>query len=73
MGLENVMGMLLMQMRRSIFQLVIILIIVQAMLFNMFLRKVLNQRTLKASMMKMRNMKVINLVNSLIVMKIIKM
>jgi hypothetical protein len=55
------------------FQLVRILIIVQAILFNMFLMKILNHRTLKAPMMKRRNMMVINLVSSLIVMKIIKM
>jgi hypothetical protein len=46
---------------------------VEGILFNMFLMKVLNQRTLKASMMKRRNMMVINLVRSLIAMKIIKM
>jgi hypothetical protein len=68
-----VMGMLVMQMRHHIFQLVISLIIVKAMLFNMFLRKVLNQRNLKEPIMKRRNMMVINLFKILIVMKIIKM
>jgi hypothetical protein len=72
-GLGNAMGMFVMQMRHRIFQLVIILIMVHAILFNMFLMKFLNQRTLKAPMMKRRNMMMINLVNSLIVMKIIKM
>jgi hypothetical protein len=73
LGLGNAIGMFVMQMKHHIFHLVIILIIVQAILFNMFLMKVLNQRTLKASMMKRRNMTVINLFGSLVVMKIIKM
>jgi hypothetical protein len=69
----NAIGMFVMQMKRLIFQLVRILIIVQAILFNMFLMKVLNQRTLKALMMKRGNMMVINPFINLIVMKIIKM
>jgi hypothetical protein len=73
LGLGNAIGMFVMQMQHHIFELVISFIIVQAILFSMFLMKVLNQRTLNAPMMKRSNMMVINLFNSLMVMKIIKM
>jgi hypothetical protein len=73
LGLGNVIGMCVMQMRHHIFQLFISLVKVKEKLFSMFLMKILNHRTLKAPVMKWRNMMVINLFSTLIVMKIIKM